>query len=159
MTYKMFSIKAYYHSDLALRANPNREEMNRQNKKAAQLYVRAAECYPTDDEEHSSTSDPFPLGVELAFMLYYLEYLGCALQHFRIANALTLRKALDLMERARLSHDVSCKIWNVHPSRRRPKEEQSHQNLVDCEKSLREQLRVLPPGSVDLDGLVVNIGR
>ncbi|KAF8917242.1 hypothetical protein CPB85DRAFT_1431511 [Mucidula mucida] len=133
-----YSIKAYYHSDLALRANPNREEMNRQNKKAAQLYVRAAECYPTDDEEHS-------------------KYLGCALQHFRIANALTLRKALDLMERARLSHDVSCKIWNVHPSRRRPKEEQSHQNLVDCEKSLREQLRVLPPGSVDLDGLVVNI--
>ncbi|KAF9041929.1 TPR-like protein [Hymenopellis radicata] len=134
-----YSIKAFYHSDLAVRAGSDRAEMNRQNKEAAELYLLAAECYPTDDEDHA-------------------KYLSCALQHFRIAGALTLRNALDFMGRARQSHDVACKIWSVHPSRRGTKEEQSYQNLVNCDNALRAQLRMLPPGSVDLDAPVVNIG-
>ncbi|KAJ7757786.1 hypothetical protein DFH07DRAFT_819307 [Mycena maculata] len=84
-----FSMRGMYYNRKAMASPNDKRELHR---KSALEYLKAAECFPQDDEKH-----PW--------------FLNIALGNMFASHLFPLRETLDVMKKIRLSVPVAKKIW------------------------------------------------
>ncbi|KAJ7285306.1 hypothetical protein C8J57DRAFT_1709540 [Mycena rebaudengoi] len=123
-----YANKGYYYEQMAKRTPSESLQLYR---KAGLAYVKAAECFPQDDEQH-----PW--------------FLHCALRNMFASNSFPLRESLDVMKNIRISVPRAKRIWEHSPLA----SSGSWTTLEDVRTRERHLRSLVVEGKLTLDGIV-----
>ncbi|KAJ7270795.1 hypothetical protein C8J57DRAFT_292412 [Mycena rebaudengoi] len=88
---KAYAMKGFYYNRMPEK-NPDQSQRKELYRQAGLAYIKAAECFPQDDEQH-----PW--------------FLNCALGNMFASGSFPLRESLDVMKRIRISAPKAKQIW------------------------------------------------